>query len=57
MVGGSFLSFYVASTERLVASNQTYVIVSDGTVTLMGPSRYVNSAGGLFGYGHNDISW
>ncbi|KAL3782646.1 hypothetical protein HJC23_010155 [Cyclotella cryptica] len=55
MSGENNRSFYVASTGRLMAGNHSFV--SDGTVTLLGPSRYVHSAGGLFGYGQDDISW
>lgn len=54
---GSFLAFYVASTDRIVAgghSNNTL----DGVLTILGPSRYVNSGGGLFGSdGSDDIAW
>lgn len=54
---GSSLAFYVGSTGRIVAGghrNNT----QDGIVTIMGPSRYVNSGGGLFGAdGSDDIAW
>ena len=53
---GSTMAFYVASTDRIRADDQV-LTVDDGVVTILGPSRYVNSDGGIFGYGHNDIAW
>ena len=53
---GSTLAFYVASTDRMRANDQI-MTADDGVISVLGPSRYVNSRGGLFGYGHNDIAW
>jgi hypothetical protein len=58
MSAGSTLSFYVASTARVMAGSQTYPLPDDGVVTLLGPSRYVQSNGGLFGYGiDEEYTW
>ena len=55
---GSSIAFYVASTNRIYAGNYSGIDPEDGVVTLLGPSRYVNSEGGLFGHeGSTDISW
>ena len=57
MSAGSVLAFYVASTTRIKVGDQIYTPPNDGVVMLLGPSRYVWSAGGLFGDGHDDIAW
>ena len=55
---GSVVAFYVASTERLMAgSSLSEQDPSDDVVTLLGPTRYVHSDGGLFGSDYDNVTW
>ena len=51
------MAFYVASTGRIMARPYNGTQLSDGVVTLSGPTRYVHSTGGLFGRDYEDASW
>lgn len=55
---GSVVAFYVASTERLKAGlSLSEQDSSDGVVTLLGPTRYVHSNGGIFGSDYYNVTW
>jgi hypothetical protein len=54
---GSVVAFYVTSTDRLMAGPVMEEDPSDDVVTLLGPTRYVHSGGGLFGSDYDNVTW
>lgn len=54
---GTVVAFYVTSTERLMAGPLSELDPSDDVVTLLGPTRYVHSGGGLFGSDYYNVTW
>jgi hypothetical protein len=54
---GSVVAFYVTSTERIMAGPVMEEDPSDDVVTLLGPTRYVHSGGGLFGSDYHNVTW